>query len=143
MAINFSKFDQFSEDVAHKVHDLGSDQLRFYLTNATPSAAADAVLLDLYPIANGNGYTGPVALVRDTSLQTSGVYKLVLDDPTTITATGGAIPPFRYVVIYNDTPTSPADPLIGWFDYGSQINLAETQTFDIDLSAANGLLTIA
>jgi hypothetical protein len=58
-----------------------------------------------------------------SSAQTSGTYKLVLAD-VVFTAAGGSIGPFRYDVLYNDTPTSPADPLIGWWDYGSAITLA-------------------
>ena len=59
-----------------------------------------------------------------------------------LTATG-AVGPFRYVVIYNDTPTSPADPLIGWYDYGSSISLASGETFTVDFDATNGVLTLA
>ena len=58
------------------------------------------------------------------------------------TAAGGSIGPFRYAVVYNDTPTSPADPLIAWFDYGSSITLLTGETFTADFDASAGLLTI-
>ena len=58
---------------------------------------------------------------------------LVLVD-LTLTATG-AVGPFRYVVLYNDTPSSPADPLIGFWDYGSSVTMANTETFVIDFAA--------
>jgi hypothetical protein len=35
-------------------------------------------------------------------------------------------------VVYNDTPTSPADPLVAWFDYGSSITLIDGETFTVD-----------
>ena len=75
-----------------------------------------------------------------TSTQTSGTYKLSADD-LTITASGGSAAAFRYVVIYNDTPTSPADPLIGYYDYGSSLTLNDGDTFTIDIGT-NGILTL-
>lgn len=139
----YNKFHQFVEDLAKKVHNLSADTLKVYLTNATPSASADAVKADLAEISTGNGYTGPITLTITSCEQTAGTLKLILADPSLITAAGGSIGPFRYVVLYNDTPTSPADPLIAWWDYGSSLTLTDTQTFQIDFSAANGVLTIA
>jgi hypothetical protein len=74
-----------------------------------------------------------------TSEQTSGTYKLVLPDMT-ITATGGAIAAFRYVVIYNDTATN--DELIGWYDYTSDLTLLTGETLLIDFDGAGGVLTL-
>ena len=139
----YNKFHQFVEDLAKKVHNLSADTLKVYLTNATPSASDDAVKADLAEIATGNGYTGPITLTITSCEQTAGTLKLILADPALITASGGSIAPFRYVVLFNDTPTSPADPLIAWWDYGSSITLTDTQTFQIDFSAANGVLTLA
>jgi hypothetical protein len=53
-----------------------------------------------------------------------------------ITASGGTVGPFRYVVLYNDTPTSPADPLIGWWDHGSEVTLVDEQAFTTDFGAS-------
>jgi hypothetical protein len=139
----FFKFNQFVEDVAHKVHNLGSDTLKVYLTNATPDAAADAVKADLAEISAGNGYTaGGATPTISSSGETSGTYKLVLAD-VTFTASGGSIGPFRYAVLYNDTPTSPADPLIGAWDYGSALTLASGETLTVDFDATNGVLQLA
>ncbi len=137
---SFVKFQQFVEDKNHGVHNLGSDTLKIMLTNTAPDPAADAVRADLTEIAAGNGYTaGGVAMTTSSSGQTAGTYKLVLADGT-ITAAGGAIGPFRYAVLYNDTPTSPADPLIGYWDYGSSITLADGEPLTLDADPTTGVL---
>lgn len=140
--VDFNKFNAFVENLAEGVHDLGADTLMVMLTNVAP-VAANSVKADLTEIAEGNGYTaGGQDVTISTSSQTSGTYKLVLADEV-FTASGGAIAAFRYAVLYNDTPTSPADPLIGWWDYGSAVNLAAGETFTVDFSAANGALQLA
>lgn len=137
----FNKFNAFVENVAEKVHNLGSDTLKVALTNTAP-AAANSVFADLTEISAGNGYTaGGTAATISASAQSSGTYKLTLAD-VVFTASGGSIGPFRYVVLYNDTPTSPADPLIGYWDYGSSVTLAAGETFTVDFNAS-GVLTLA
>ena len=133
----FNKFNAFVENVAEGVHNLGSGQLVVALTHTLPTAS-NSVLADISQITYTN--LSSRNITTTSSAQTSGTYKLVLTD-LVLTATG-SVGPFRYVVIYNDTPTSPADPLIGWYDYGSSISLASSETFTIDFDAANGLLTI-
>lgn len=138
---SFNKFNQFVEDVAEKVHNLGSDTLKILLTNTAP-VATNAVKADLTEISAGNGYTaGGTAVTITSSAQSSGTYKLVGSD-VTFTASGGSIGPFRYAVIYNDTPTSPADPLIGWWDYGTNVTITDGNSFLVDLSATNGILQL-
>jgi hypothetical protein len=136
---SFTKFNSFVEALAEKTHNLGSDTLKVVLTNSAP-AAANTVLADITQIANGNGYTtGGTAATISSSAQTSGTYKLVLAD-VTFTASG-SMGPFRYAVLYNDTATS--DELIGYWDYGSSITLAASETFTVDFDATNGVLQIA
>jgi hypothetical protein len=138
----FNKHNQFSEDLAEKVHNLGSDTLKNLLTNTLPTAA-NAVKADLTELGAGNGYSaGGTQASQSSSAQTSGTYKLVLAD-VVFTASGGTIGPFRYTDLYNDTPTSPADPLIGWYDYGSNITLNAAETFTVDYDGTNGVLTLA
>lgn len=140
----FNKINQFVEDLTKKVHNLSADTLKIYLSNATPDSAADAVKADLAEISAGNGYTaGGVTATITTCEQTAGTVKLILDGPWVITAAGGSVGPFRYAVLYNDTPTSPADPLIAWWDYGSAITLASGETFTITPDESAGVLTIA
>lgn len=134
---SYNKFQPFVEAVAEKKHDLGSDTLKVALTNTAPTADND-VLTDLTEI--DYTYCSDRALTTSSSAQTSGTYKLVIADKT-ISASGGAVGPFRYVVIYNDTATN--DDLICWFDYGSSITLADGESIVLDFDDSNGLLTIS
>jgi hypothetical protein len=135
----YAKFNQFVEDVFEKVHNCGSDTLKVMLVNTAPTAT-NSIKGDLTEISAGNGYSaGGAAVTISSSAQTTGTYKLVLAD-VTFTASGGTIGPFRYAVLYNDTPTSPADPLMGYWDYGSSITLQDTETFTVDFSPTNGVI---
>lgn len=137
----FNKFRSFVEYLAEKNFNLGSDTLKIALCLTAP-VNTNTVLSDLTQIANGNGYTtGGTAVTISSSSQTAGVYKLVLAD-VVFTASGGSMAPFRYVVLYDDTAASPADALIGWWDYGSSLTLASGETFTVDFSASSGVLTI-
>jgi len=137
----FNKINAFTENLAEKVHNLGADTLKVMLTNSAP-IATNTVKADLTEISAGNGYTaGGATPSISSSAQTSGTYKLVLAD-VSWTASGGTIGPFRYAVLYNDTPTSPADPLIGWYDYGSSITLAVGEQLTVDFDGSAGVLTI-
>lgn len=127
---DFNKFNVFSEHLAEKVHDLDGDTLAVYLSNTTPSASLDSVKADLAEITTENGYTGPEDIQNGTS-RTDGVTSVTGVD-VVITASGGTVGPFRYVVLMNDTPSSPEDPLIGWWDYGSSITLQDGEDFTID-----------
>ncbi len=138
---SFSKFNSFVEALAEKTHNLGSDTLKVLLCNTAP-VATNTIKANLAEITAGNGYTagGNTASIT-SSAQTSGTYKLVLGDPTSWTASGGSIGPFRYAVLYNDTATN--DELIGFWDYGSSITLAAGESFAVDFDASTGVLTIA
>ncbi len=137
----FNKFNQFVEDTQNKVHNMGSDTLKFMLTNTAP-VATNSVKADLTEVSAGNGYTsGGAAVTITSSTQTGGTYSLVPDADVVFTASGGSIGPFRYVVLYNNTPTSPADPLVSWYDRGSSVTLLDTETFTVDVQATLYTLT--
>jgi hypothetical protein len=133
----FNKFNAFVENVAEGVHNLQTGQLVVALTNTLPTSS-NTVLANITEISYTN--LSSRNITTSSSSQTSGLYKLILTD--IILTASGAVGPFRYVVIYNDTPTSPADPLIGWYDYGSSITLATSETFTVDFDAANGLINL-
>ena len=131
----YTKFYQFTDDLCSGVHNFSTNAIKFYLSNATPDQSADAVKTDLAEITNQNGYTAPVTITVSSVTQSTGTCSVAVSDPAVVTASGGTVGPFRYVVIYNDTPASPLDPLICYYDYGSSITLNDGETFTLDMGA--------
>jgi hypothetical protein len=128
----FTKVLSFPEAVAEKVHNLGSDQIKIALTNTTPNTAWTK-LSDLTEISYTNlSGANPLNVTTTSSSSSGGTYTLVLKD-LVLTATG-EVGPFRYVYVYNDTASN--KELIGYVDYGSEVSLADTQTFTIDFGAS-------
>ncbi len=138
MAVSATKFNSFVEALAEKVHNLGGDTLTVALCDAAHApVATNTILANLTQVSYAN--CSARAITTTTSAQTSGTYKLVLAD--LVLTASGAVGPFRYVVIYNDTATN--DELVLFYDYGSEVTLAAGDTFTIDFSDASGVLTIA
>lgn len=131
----YNKFETFVGDLGLQVHELNADLLKVYLSNAAPSTSADSVKTDLAEISAGNGYTAGGEDVTNTYSESGGTGTLGATD-VTWTASGGTIGPFQYVVLYNDTPSSPVDPLIAWWDYGSALTLNDGESFTVDFGAS-------
>ena len=125
----YNKFNAWAENMVESAN-LATDQFVVALTNTAPTST-NSVLADISQISYTN--LSSRNITTTSSSQTSGTYTLVLAD-LTLTASG-SVGPFRYVVIYDDTPTSPADPLVCWYDYGSSITMASGETFTIDFGA--------
>lgn len=135
---SFTKFNPFVEQLAEKVHNLGSDQLVVFLTtNANAPTATMAQLSEVTQISYTNLSSRNIS--TSASSQSSGTYKLVLTD--LVLTASGSVATFRRVGIYNDTATN--DELVCHFDYGSDVTLANGETFTLDFDGTNGLLQIA
>jgi hypothetical protein len=141
---SFNKFNCFVQDVANKQHDMKtgtSDVYKIYLTNTAP-AITSTVYNAPADLSTANGYVaGGASIGSITGAQISGTFQFTGSADPSWTASGGAIGPFQYAVLYNST--SPTRPLIGWWDYGAVIMLNNGSTFAVDLDQANGILTIA
>jgi hypothetical protein len=136
---NFQKFNAFVNSLAIGTFNLSTDALKIMLTDVAP-VATNSVKADLTEIAAGNGYsTGGASVTTVSSGQTGGTYKLVVSQPV-FTATGGSIAQFRYAVIYDSTPGS--GPLIGFWDYGAEVNITVGNTFQVQTDQTNGILQI-
>ena len=133
----YNKFQDYVEQVNKGVHDWSTHTFKVALTNSAPSAT-NTVLANITQISNGGGYTsGGFALDTVTLSETGGTAKVTIADE--IFTASGAVGTFRYTPFYNDTPTSPADPLVCWFDYGSGVTMANGETFTWDFDGTNGL----
>ena len=137
-------FHEFFNHVATGVHNLSTGSFKVGLTNTAPSAANDDTWSDITEITPGNGYTDDGNTLDSEAWAETGagtaIWQFTCSDEV-ITASGGNIGPFRYPVIYNDTPTSPADPLVCMIDYGSGITVTDGNTFTLDVGS-NGIFRV-
>lgn len=139
----YNKFYDYSEQLARGVHNFGSHTFKVALTNTAP-VATNTILADITQISGTNGYTTGGTATTITLSETTGT-TTVNGTQVVFTAAGGSMGPFRYYVLYNDTATSPADALIAWWDHGSAVTLADTETFTAKFSNATpgAIFTIA
>jgi hypothetical protein len=144
--VAFTKLNGFVEHLAEGVHNLATGALTVALSNTAPGSegtpptgsTAACILANVTQVSYTNLSSRVITV--SASSQTSGTYSLVTTD-LVLTSSGGSTGPFRYIYIYNDTPTSPADPLIGYYDYGSSITILDTKTLTIDFGASTLTLT--
>jgi hypothetical protein len=139
MTYAFNKFNSFSAAMPNKVHNLASDQVKVALCAAANApVATNTQLSNLTEISYTNCSTRLVTTTSST--QTSGTYKLILVD-LTLTASGGSVGPFRYVVLYNDTATN--KELIGYYDRAADVTLLDGDSLPIDFDGTNGVFQLA
>src|SRR6185312_3734510 len=140
----FNKFNAFAAAMPNGGGNLSSDTIKFLLTNTLP-VATNSIYSDISAteLANGTGYTtgGATATLTPRS-QSSGTYKYIASLASPTWTASGSMGPFRYVVAYDSTPAS-NKYLIGWWDYGSALTLAATNTFTVTLDGTNGVFQLA
>lgn len=146
----FTFFHEFHNHLGTAVHNLSTGSFKAALSNTAPSAAADDTFADIVELAGGNGYTaGGHTLDAEAWAETgagTGIWQFTSSDEV-FTAAGGSIGAFRYIPVYNDTPVAPADPLVGFLDYGASITITDGNTFTLDVGAngwfrvGNGVLS--
>lgn len=127
--LSFNKFNAFIEAVARGKHDLGADTLMIALTDVAPTTG-DSVLADLTEISYANLSSRVVTVL--SAAQVGGIFSLVCDD--LVMTASGAVGPFRYVTLYNDS--APSKELIGWWDSGGEVLMASNDTYTWDVGAA-------
>ena len=129
----YQKFNQTVEDFANGVYNCATDQFTVALTAAASApVAGNSVLANLTQISYTN--LSSRDLTTSSSGQTGGTFTQLFDD--LVLTASGAVATFRYIVIYNNTPTSPADPLLSFYDFGSDLTLASGETLTIDFTTS-------
>lgn len=124
----YNKFQAWAETMVEGAN-LGSDQFALALTNTAP-VATNSVLADITQISYTN--LSSRNFTTASSTQSGGTYSLTLND--LVLTASGPVATFRYAVLYDDTLAG--DPLVGWWDYGSSITMANAETFTVDFTGA-------
>lgn len=132
----FTRPDVFSLNLANKVYDLDSDTFRWVLSNTAPVAGTTNLLSNVTQVATSGGYTqmtdGAGGLLATMSaLSSSGQTTAMAQASSVVLTATGAVGPFRYLILIDDTPTSPLNPVVGWLDHGTSITMAATDTYTI------------
>ena len=154
-----NKFQSFVQDLANKKLDIctgTADTFYALFTNTLPNAGDTVVDTTTTPctvkavsnaveLAAGNNYVkGGFSCGTVTGSQTGGTFKFILGTDPIVTAAGGTIGPFQYVVLYCATAgTASARPVIGWYTYPTAVTLQIGEPFLVDLDQTNGVLTLA
>lgn len=130
----FTVFHEFKKYLGDGTIDLDTHTFKWMLTNSAPNAGTNTVKSDITEISAGNGYTaGGQAADSVTWAETgsgTGVWRFSCAAEV-FTASGGDFAQARYLVLYDDTPSSPADPLVGYLDYGAAFTLTSGNTLTI------------
>lgn len=137
----FQKFKQFPGDAGKGLHNLSTDVLRIYLSNAAPNATSHRLKSEVAEIAAGNGYSAGGFGFANAGWAFDGNRWTYQEDsratPPQWIADGGAIGPFRYLILYNDT--SADDLLIGFWDHGQEVTLNNGDIFTASYATPNEL----
>lgn len=134
MAASLTFYNKFKEYVADGTIDLDNDTFKVILVSSsyTPSASTHTVYADITnELSTANGYTAGGATLGSVTWGESGGTATFDAADTQWTASGGSIAA-RYAVIYDDTPTSPADPLVCYI-------LLDTTPADVTATDGNTL----
>lgn len=136
----YNKHNIFVEDLAEGVHDLDTHGLDVALTTlANMPIATNTILANLTEIAYTNLSARAITLTSSAQ-DPAGTYKIKLTD--LVLTASGAVATFRGVEVFNQGTAVKVDPLIAWYDHGSDVTLANGETFTIDFDDTNGFFTI-
>ena len=137
-------YDKFPEYMGDNTIDMDADSFVVALYTSASNAAtlSNTVLANLTNEVTGNGYA------RDTTNtvtwgESGGVVTFDITTDPQYTASGGNITA-RFAVIYDDTPTSPADPLVCEClldDTPADVTVTDGNTLTLQIAAA-GVFTI-
>ena len=136
----YTKYEIVPENMGNKVYDFfgTTDTWKVAIGTDAPVVATDTTISDVTQISGSNGYTAGGASISFNSTRSGGTLTATATD-VVWTASGGNLggsTTGRYFPIYDDTPTSPADPLWCYYDYGSTFTVAAGETMTVDFGAS-------
>jgi len=137
--VAYNKFEDFVEALCIAEHVITTDSFELALTNAANAPVASNTILANLTVITYTNLNSPFVLTTSTASETSGTFTLLFADET-ISASGGAGNGFRYVCIFNQTTTTPDDNLMGWYDYGSDLALADGESLLVDWTTSTWTL---
>jgi len=132
MTASITFYESFREYIADGTIDLDTHTFKVLLCTSTytPSASGHSAIANITNELSGNGYArqtlGTVTWVRSGGTVTFDAAN------TEFTASGGSLVA-RYAVIYDDDPTSPADPLVAYI-------LLDTTPADVTATDGNKII---
>jgi hypothetical protein len=139
-------YNAFKEDLMEKVHDLLNDTIHITLhTSYTPNIDTDQVRADVSATeySTASGYTaGGVVLGSKTVTQDDTNNRAAWDAADAAWTSLGPLSPATpsHAIIWNNTPTSPADPLICYIELGTTATNGGNYTIAFH---ANGILLLS
>ncbi len=139
-------YNDFKEQILKKVHDLVNDTIKVTLhTGYTPNIDSHQVWADVSSTeyGSGSGYTaGGQALAGKAVAQDNTNDRASFDANDLTWSSLGPLSPATpsHAVVWNDTPTSPADPLICYIELGSTATNGGDYTLQWH---ANGILLVS
>jgi hypothetical protein len=143
----FVKIQDFVEQLGLAVHNLNTHTLEVCLNRSDAAGGAGAAVTAsdtvLANIVQPTG-TGYAAIDTQNTWAESGGTGTLTGTKCVFTATGADWESFRYVVLYNQTATN--DPLIGYWDYTTDLTLGNGETFSVKFNNSDTtgtILTIA
>lgn len=137
---SYIKYEIVPENIGNKVYDFfgTTDTWKVAISTDLPVVATDATVADITQIAGSNGYTTGGSDITFNSTRSGGTLTATAVD-VVWTASGGNLggsTTGRYFPMYDDTPTSPADPLWAYWDYGATFTVATGETMTVDFGAS-------
>lgn len=118
-------YNDFKEQLFKKIHDLVNDTVKVTLhTGYTPNIDTHQVWADVSATEYGtaSGYTAGGKTLANKSVTQDNTNDRALWDADDVTWTSlGALSPATpsHAILWNDTPTSPADPLLDYVLLGT------------------------
>ena len=141
------KYHSFFRDIAGKKIDCNASgdvfKMSLHTVTHTPNQDHEVYASLDNEVANGNGYTtGGFAFTNtNNALSDDDTNNKMVFDITQDAVWAASTIIARYAVLYDDTPVSPADPLLGLFDFVTDKSTTNG-TFTVQFNAS-GIIEIA